>query len=148
MRAITRAASILVLGTGVLLGGCATKESVEQAQATADQAKGDAASARSAADRAQTSADGAAKTAQDALALAQQANDKVDKVIADLEAAKANHGRHHRRHTAALRHSQTAQAACPPTEQQKSELQQYKNRQAANVSKKGAQSSPVTTARN
>jgi len=148
MRAIAGAVSVLVLGTGVLLGGCATKESVEHAQLTADSAKSDAAGARSAADRAQSSADGAAKTAQDAMTLAQQANDKVDKVIAQLEERKHERTHHHRRHTAAA-----TQAACPP--QQKTELRLNKSdhRQAAVVilnakHKLSYTSLPEKTARN
>jgi len=143
MRAITTAASIFVLGAGVLLSGCATKESVEQAQTTADSAKTDAAAARTAADRAQSSADSAAKMAQDAMALAQQANDKVDKVIAQLEEHK--HVRHHHRRTTAS--NETASPACPP--QQKSELQLRKpdNRHAANAVIL-RYTSPVKTARN
>ena len=147
MRAIARTASILVLGAGVLLGGCATKESVEHAQLTADSAKSDAAGARSAADRAQSSADGAGKTAQDAMTLAQQANDKVDKVIAQLEERKHERTHHHRRHTA------SAAAACPP--QQKTELRLNKSdhRQAAVVilnakHKLSYTSLPEKTARN
>lgn len=123
MRAITRTSFIFVIGAGVLLGGCATTESVEHAQATADSAKTDAASAHSAADRAQTSADGAAKMAQDAMAAAQSANDKVDKLIAQMEERKHEHVRRHRRHTAAV-----DTAACPP--QQKTELM-LNHRQAA-----------------
>ena len=149
MRAIARAASIFVLGTGVLLGGCATKESVEHAQLTADSAKAAAAGARSAADRAQSSADGAGKTAQDAMTLAQQANDKADKLIAQLEERKHERTRHHRRHTA----SAAASAACPP--QQKTELRPNKpdHRQAASPTHKTKHkvrytSLPEKTARN
>jgi hypothetical protein len=115
MRAIAKTSIIFVIGAGVLLGGCATKESVENAQATADLAKSDASSAHSAADRAQSSADGAAKMAQDALSSAQSANDRIDKLIAQMEERKHDSKRHHRRHTAAA-----DTAACPP--QQKTEL--------------------------
>jgi hypothetical protein len=126
----------------VLLGGCATKESVEQAQSTADQAKSDAAGAHAAADRAQSSADGAAKMAQDAMSLAQQANDKVDKLTAQLEEKK--HAKH-RRHTASVSRGMTA-AACPPNEQRKTELLQL--RQQATNNKQTDQGSAVKTARN
>jgi len=45
-----------VIAAGTLLSGCATKESVEHAQATADLASSDARAAHGAADRAQASA--------------------------------------------------------------------------------------------
>lgn len=113
MRVMTTVSLIALIGTGTLLGGCATRESVEHAQATADQARGDAAAARSAADRAQSTADGASKSAQDAMASAQMANDKVDKLAADME--KRRHtasARHHHRHVAS--NDQTQMASCPP----------------------------------
>lgn len=87
---------IAVIGAGTLLSGCATRESVERAQMTADQARGDAASAKGAADRAQGTADGATKLAGDAMTSAQAANDKIDKLIADMQ--KRQHNAHHRRH--------------------------------------------------
>ena len=147
MRAITRTSFIFVIGAGVLLGGCATKESAEQAQATADLAKSDAASAHSAADRAQSSADGAAKMAQDAMASAQSVNDKVDKLIAQMEEHKQARKHHHRRRTAAA--SQVDTAACPP--QQKTELR-LNHHQAANPKARhkvvGYNALPEKTARN
>jgi hypothetical protein len=110
---VVKAVSLAALiGAGSLLSGCAMRESVEHAQSTADLASSDAKAARSAADRAQASADGAGKSAQDAMSLAQQANDKVDKFLAD-QAAKKKHmaaRRHHRRHIASTQ-------ACPPMEQ-------------------------------
>jgi hypothetical protein len=110
IKAISLAA---LLGAGSLLTGCATRESVEHAQASADLAGSDAKAARGTADRAQSSADAAGKTAQDAMTAAQAANDKVDKFLADQAAAKKRHmaARHHRRH-------RVASAACPPTQQQ------------------------------
>jgi hypothetical protein len=116
----------------MLLGGCATKESVEHAQASADSANSAAGAARSAADRAQSSADSAAKMAQDAMTLAQQANDKVDKLSAEWDAQKNARHTRHRRHTAA---SAPNPAACPPNEQQKTELMKH-NKAAMNANKK------------
>jgi hypothetical protein len=121
MHAVKAVSLAVLIGAGGLLSGCATRESVEHAQATADLASSDAKAARGAADRAQASADGAGKTANDALALAQQANDKVDKFLAD-QAAKKKHmsRRHHRRHVA------INSAACPPVEQHGSLIQPKK----------------------
>ena len=144
MRLMTTVSLIALIGTGTLLSGCATKESVEHAQATADLADSDAKAAKGAADRAQSSADGAGKTAQDALASAQMANDKVDKLIAQMEERKHEHVRRHRRHTAAV-----DTAACPP--QQKTELM-LNHRQAAipNAQRKLVRyiAQPEKTARN
>ena len=129
---ILRAASLIaVIGAGTLLGGCATRESVEHAQATADQADRDASSAHGAADRAQSSADAAGKTANDAMTLAQNANDKVDKVIAEMEKRRQHTAmlhRHHRRHLAS---AEPNQANCPAPPQQKSELKTPKHKMAA-----------------
>jgi hypothetical protein len=115
MHVIKAVSLAALIGAGSLLSGCATRESVEHAQATADLAASDAKAARGAADRAQSSADGAGKSAQDAMTLAQQANDKVDKFLAD-QAAKKKHmaKRRHRRHVAA---ASPTMAACPPVEQ-------------------------------
>lgn len=145
MRVMTTVSLIALIGTGTLLGGCATKESVEHAQATADLADSDAKTARGAADRAQSSADGAAKTAQDAMASAQMANDKVDKLAAEMEKRRhtASHRRHHR-HVAS--NNQTQMASCPPANQQKTELKKH-SRQASGKTLQLAKS-PEKTARN
>ncbi len=143
MRVMTTVSLIALIGTGTLLGGCATRESVEHAQATADQARGDAAAARSAADRAQSTADGASKSAQDAMASAQMANDKVDKLAADMEKRRhtASHRRHHR-HLAS--NDQTQMASCPPANQH-GELQKPHSKQASALQLKDK---PQQTARN
>jgi hypothetical protein len=134
MHVIKAVSLAALIGAGTLLSGCATRESVEHAQATADLADSDAKAARGAADRAQSSADGAAKSAQDAMSLAQQANDKVDKFLAD-QAAKKKHmasRRHHRRHVA------SATATCPPTEQHGA-LETHKKQAALKTPLKTAQ---------
>jgi hypothetical protein len=134
MHVIKAVSLAALIGAGTLLSGCATRESVEHAQATADLADSDAKAAKSAADRAQASADSAGKSAQDATTLAQQANDKVDKFLAD-QAAKKKHmaaRRHHRRHVAANTQ------ACPPVEQHGS-LDIQKKHAAAKTPVKTAQ---------
>lgn len=123
-----------LIGVGTLLSGCATKESAERAQASADLADSDAKAAKGAADRAQSTADGANKTAQDALAAAQGANQRIDKLVADLEAQKHHASRHHRRHHVAAANLPT----CPPV-QQKSELTPHKKSAAVTLRQKTAQ---------
>jgi hypothetical protein len=114
MRVMKTVSLISMIGAGALLGGCATTESVEHAQMSADQAGRDAGAARSAADRAQSTADGAAKSAQDATTSAQAANDKVDKLIADMQAKRRHTASHrtHRRHVASAN-----LGSCPPADQ-------------------------------
>jgi hypothetical protein len=130
MHVFKTASLAAVIAAGMLLSGCATRESVEHAQATADEARGDATAAHSAADRAQSSADAAGKTANDAMSLAQNANDKVDKLMADMERRRhvsAYHRHHHRRHVA------TAENSPPncPVPQQKSELKTHQKKTAS-----------------
>ena len=99
------------------LGGCATVDSVKQAQATADQAlaqaqAGNAAAhqaqssadaAMAAAQRAQATADAAGSAAQQASATATSANQRVDELSARVDRVqagmrhKARHRRHHHR---------------------------------------------------
>ncbi len=76
---VLRGMSVIALGGGLLLGGCATKEAVEHAQATADQAL-------SQAQRAQSTADGAAGAAQ-------RANARLDRDESNLD-----HLMHHHEH--------------------------------------------------
>ncbi|GAA0545841.1 outer membrane murein-binding lipoprotein Lpp [Rhizomicrobium palustre] len=131
MRFVKLASMAAVIAMGTLLSGCATKESVEHAQSTADLADSDAKAARGAADRAQSTADGAAKQAGDAMTLAQQANDKIDKYISDQEMKKKQRSamrRHHRRHVAAA--TPPANENCP-TPQQKTELRHDKKQASA-----------------
>lgn len=138
MRLLKSVSLAAVIGTATLLGGCATKESVEHAQSTADLAASDARTAMGTAGRAQSTADGADRKAGDALALAQQANDKVDKLIADQERRKqAARHRRHRRHIAATT------ANCPTPAQQKSEINDGKKHAAATPV---PQKSPLRTA--
>ncbi len=133
MHAIKAVSLAALIGAGSLLSGCATRESVEHAQASADLADSDAKAAHGAADRAQASADGAGKMAGDALGLAQTANQRIDKLVADMEAAKKKHHvRRHRRNVA------TNMTACPPTEQHGS-LNQPKKHAALKVPQKTAQ---------
>jgi sRNA-binding protein len=99
---ISTGALAVMLGGSLLLGGCATQEAVEHAQATADSAKSDAAAAMSA--------------AQAASASAQAANNKIDQFTDEERAESAkernshsmtgdkhhwrhhHHGRHHHHH--------------------------------------------------
>lgn len=84
---ILRSISAIALGGTLLLGGgCATKEAVEHAQATADQAL-------STAQHAQNTADGAASAAQTAGADAAKANTRLDNVESNVD-----HLMHHHEH--------------------------------------------------
>ena len=99
MRKFIRASALaIVLGGSSLLGGCATQEAVEHAQATADSAKSDAAAAMSA-------AQAAAQKAADASASAQSANAKIDSFAAQERRegpaerrAHSGHRWHHHHH--------------------------------------------------
>jgi len=97
MHRVAGTISLVGLMAGALaLGGCATQEAVEHAQATADQAMMTAQAAGSAAQRAQSTADGAtsaaqmaqstadgaASAAQAAAADAKRANDRLDQLAA------------------------------------------------------------------
>ena len=94
MLRFVRSVSIVGLMAGSLaLGGCATQEAVEHAQATADQALSTAQTAETAAHNAQSTADNAASAAQTAAADAQKANARLDKVEADVD-----HLAHHHEH--------------------------------------------------
>lgn len=147
MRVMTTVSLIALIGTGTLLGGCATKESVEHAQSTADLAESDATAAKGAAGRAQSTADGAAKSAQDAMASAQMANDKVDKLIADMQRNKQHTAaRHHRRHVAS--NMSTQMASCPPANQQKTELKKQGRQASASQHALQLKDPPEKTARN
>jgi len=76
MRTLIRNSALaLMLGAPLVLGGCATQEAVEHAQATAD-------AAMSAAQHAQATADDAAKRADDAYNLAKGAHDRIDQMQA------------------------------------------------------------------
>ena len=87
MLRFVRSVSIVGLMAGSLaLGGCATQEAVEHAQATADQALSTAQAAETAAHNAQNTADSAASAAQ-------SANARLDKVEADVD-----HLAHHHEH--------------------------------------------------
>lgn len=119
-----RGSSAAVVVAGLMLGGCATTESVQHAQATADSAKADAADAMAAARKAQGSADDAGKSARDAMTLAQTANDRIDRLVAEMRAHTKHAMRRHRRHVASA-----AAAACPP--QQKTENVKPHNKTAA-----------------
>ena len=100
MRNIIRTSALaIMLGGSMLLGGCATQDAVEHAQATADSAKSDAAAAMAAAQAAN-------QKASDASASAQSANSKID-TFAEQERSESTaerkshtwHGhRHHHHH--------------------------------------------------
>lgn len=80
MNYLSKSSLIVITATGLLLGGCATKEDVEHAQATADQALGTAQHAQG--------------TADQALSAAQGAQQSVDKLRADMETAPPPQPRH------------------------------------------------------
>jgi len=83
--------SVISLVAGALaLGGCATTESVQHAQATADQAMSTAQAAGAAAQRAQSSADAAASAAQAAGAAAQRAQSTADAAASAAQAASSD----------------------------------------------------------
>lgn len=92
---ISTSALAIMLGGSLLLGGCATQEAVEHAQATADSAKSDAAAAMSA-------AQAASQKAADASASAQSANAKIDTFAAQERAESTmerhSHSGHHHHH--------------------------------------------------
>ncbi|HTC84448.1 MAG TPA: Lpp/OprI family alanine-zipper lipoprotein [Rhizomicrobium sp.] len=87
---------LLAVGIALMLGGCATRESVEQAQATANGAESHAVDARTRADAAQSRADAAQARADQAnatggsaLTLAQTDAQRADALEAQLKAANA-----------------------------------------------------------
>ena len=87
MLRLVRSISIVGLMAGSLaLGGCATQEAVEHAQATADHALAAAQDAGTAAHNAQATADAATSAAQ-------KANTRLDSVEADVD-----HLAHHHAH--------------------------------------------------
>lgn len=96
---------IVMVGAGLLLGGCATRESVDNVRGIAESAKADAASAMAAAQKAQSTADAdataaqaASTSAQAAAADAQKANDRLDKVEMTMKRWAQHHHRHHHHH--------------------------------------------------
>lgn len=87
MLRLVRSVSIAGLMAGALaLGGCATQEAVEHAQATADQALSAAQEAGSAAHRAQSTADANASAIK-------ETNTRLDTVASDVD-----HLAHHHEH--------------------------------------------------
>lgn len=103
--------AMLLVGTTLLLGGCATTEEVEHAQATADSAKSDAAAAMSAAQQANSAAQAADQHAGRVEASVAALSDKMESQR--VHHLTRHHGinayrHHHRRHRAA------AAPATPP----------------------------------
>ena len=83
----TAACSLAALMAGALaLGGCATTDSVKQAQATADHALSQAQAANAAAAKAQSSADAAGAAAQHAQATADAANSAAQTAASQAQA--------------------------------------------------------------
>jgi hypothetical protein len=113
MRSITsKTIMITMLAVGVTLGGCATRESVRNAQGAADQADRHAGTAQARADEAYGVGNNAMGVGNNALTSAQLANQKADqngndvaslkRKVAYLEHKVLPHKkRHHRHHTAA-----------------------------------------------
>ena len=102
----------LVAGT-LALGGCATQDSVEHAQATADKAVSDAGAAATAAQHAQASADQAGQKADQIASDLRALSTKIDSREAAEDAARAaqlrrwKHHRHHHRHHTRAAHTTT-----------------------------------------
>ena len=105
--AVKAAAAMLALG--VTLGGCATRESVEHAQLSADTAERHAGLANTRADEAYTVGNNALSVGNDAKARALVAEQKADQANADLSATKERvaylesrqpHKKKHRHHVA------------------------------------------------
>lgn len=93
LTSLKSASAVGLLAGALLLGGCATKEEVEHAQATADQAMSAAQRAQSTADSATSAAQAAGSTAQAAAADAQKANTRLDTVESNVD-----HLMHHHEH--------------------------------------------------
>lgn len=101
MMTLIRSISIIGLTAGALtLGGCATREQVEHAQATADQAVSQAQAANASAQRAQMAADAAAGAAQRAQTTADMVGGEVQKIDTRLVSAESDldHLTHHHEH--------------------------------------------------
>ena len=101
MLTLIRSVSIIALTAGALaLGGCATREDVAHAQATADQAVSQAQAANAAAQRAQSAADAAAGAAQRAQASTDTLSSGVQKMDARLVSVEGDvdHLAHHHEH--------------------------------------------------
>ena len=88
MARIAKSAVIVMLAAGVALGGCATRESVENAQASANAADRHAAVAQGRAEEAYGLGDRAMATGVDARNMALTADQKADQAAADLAKAK------------------------------------------------------------
>ncbi len=112
---LTRGPLVAMLGAGLLLGGCATKEAVEQAQSTADAARQDAAGAMAAAQKAQATADSAASAAQAAAADAQKANERIEH-LTPPPGEHHMHWRHHHHHHMMRHHHHHHHATTTPSE--------------------------------
>lgn len=88
MKSTASKAMIAVLALGVTLGGCATRESVENAQNSANAADRRAANAQGRADDAYSVGKEALGVGHDAKSAALIAEQKADQANADLSAAK------------------------------------------------------------
>ena len=106
---VRRASTIALMAGALSLGGCATVESVQRAQDTADHAMSHAQAAETAAQRAQSTADSAESAARNAAADANKANTRLDSVESNLDHLMHHHEhatwrdvgvkhRHHRHH--------------------------------------------------
>jgi GAF domain-containing protein len=96
-----KSVSIIGLTVGALaLGGCATREEVEHAQATADQAVSQAQAANAAAQHAQSAADAAAGAAQRAQTSVDGLGSDVQKIDTRLVSVEGDvdHLTHHHEH--------------------------------------------------
>jgi len=113
LRMTGRMTLVGAIAGALVLSGCATTESVEKAQMTADQAMSAAQAAQAAASRAQSTADAAGAAAQRAQSTADSANSaaqaaasqaqstaaQVSQMQTSIEEMKAKHeARGHRRH--------------------------------------------------
>jgi hypothetical protein len=111
---VNRAAMAGMVAGALALGGCATVDSVNHAQATADSALSQAQAAGAAAQRAQGTADAAGQKADQANTAVQTVDAKVEHFIdeerAENSAERHRHHHHHRYHV-----KKTGEAAEPAT---------------------------------
>lgn len=91
LKFVKSAALVGAMAGALALGGCATQEAVEHAQATADHAMSAAQSAGAAAQHAQSTADGAASAAAAAAADATKANTRLDTAESNLDHLMHHH---------------------------------------------------------
>jgi hypothetical protein len=120
LKSIGRSSLAGMLAGTLVLGGCATTDSVKRAQETADQALSTAQAAQTAAQRAQSSADAAASAAQQAQTTADSANSAAQAAQSTAQATGARvdemEAQKQRMHTRRHRRGATSSGAAAPGE--------------------------------